>query len=161
VLASNAATSPALITGDWSGTALGGTTYVQMTNPASEIVSAAFSTVGYTNLTVDFRARSFGTVSGTTKTNITVSISTNNGAAWTVMGVVAPANNTLNPMPTLTNTANLGHSQTRIRWQTLNASTGGVGVSTLVVQGWSSGGSTPSYVPGYENRDVGDVTTFA
>ena len=160
VLASNAATSPALITGDWSGVALGGTTYVQMTNATAEIISAAFSTAGFTNLTVDFRARTFG---GTTKSNITISISTNNGAAWTVLGVRNPLNgSTFSTIPTLTDTANLGHAQTRIRWQSLDAGAGvGVGVSNLIVQGWSSGGAGPAYVPGYENRDVANVTTFA
>ena len=160
VLASNAATSPALITGDWSGVALGGTTYVQMTNATSEIISAAFSTAGYTNLTVDFRARTFG---GTTKSNITISISTNNGAGWTVLGVRNPLSGaTFSTIPTLTDTANLGHAQTRIRWQSLDAGTGiGVGVSNLIVRGWSSGGGGSSFVPGYENRDVANVTSFA
>ena len=159
VLASNAATSPGLITGDWSGTSLGGTTYVQMTNSAASIVSPAFSTVGFTNLTVDFRARTFG---GTTKSNITVSISTNNGTSWSVLGVRNPlSGSTWSTIPTLTNTADLGYAQTRIRWQALDAATNvGVGVSNLVVQGWSAGGGSPSYVPGYENRDVGNVTSF-
>ena len=160
LLASNAATSPSMITGDWSGVALGGTTYVQMTNAAAEIVSPAFSTVGFTNLTVDFRARTYG---GGTKSNITVSISTNNGSSWTVVGVRNPASgSTWVSIPTLTNTANLGNSQTRIRWQSLDAGAGmGVGVSNLVVQGWSGGGGAPSYVPGYENLDVANVTTYA
>ena len=160
LLASNAATSPALITGDWSGVALGGTTYVQMTNAAAQIVSPAFSTVGFTNLTVDFRARTFG---GTTRSNITVSISTNNGGSWTVMAVRNPLNgSSWSTIPTVTDTANLGGAQTRIRWQSLDAATNvGVGVSNLIVQGWSAGGGAPAYVPGYENRDVGDVTTTA
>ena len=162
VLASNTASSPSAITNGWSGFSLGGTAYVQLTNSTSVITSPVFSTVGFTNLTVDFRARSFGSVSGTTKTNITVSISSNNGTSWTVMGVVAPANNNLLAMPTLTNTGNLGSSETRIRWQTLTAGGGaGVGVSNLVVQGWNSGSSGPSYVPGYENRDVGSSITAA
>ncbi len=158
LLASNAATSPALITGDWSGVALGGTTYVQMTNAAAEIVSPAFSTVGFTNLTVDFRARTYG---GTTHSNITLSISEDNGGSWTVIGVVNPfLGSTFCTIPTLTNTANLGNAQTRIRWQSLDALSGvGVGVSNLVVMGWGTSGGVPAYVPGYENLDVGDVTT--
>jgi hypothetical protein len=161
VLASNAATSPALITGDWSGTALGGTTYVQMTNVGAQIVSPAFSTVGFTNLTVDFRARTFG---GTAKSNITVAISADNGTNWTVIGVRYPSSgSTFMTIPTVTDTANLGGAQTRIRWTAPDASAGvGVGVSNLIVRGWSSGGgASPYFVPGYENRDVGNVTTFA
>jgi autotransporter-associated beta strand protein len=158
VLASNAATSAGSITNEWSGFQLAGTTYVLMTNSASVVTSPAFSTVGFTNLTVDFRARSFGTVAGTTRTNITVSISTDNGASWTVMGVVAPANNTLNAMPTLTNTADLGHAETRIRWQTLTAgAAAGVGVDRLVVQGWEASGGSGAFVDGYENLYVADT----
>ena len=159
VLASNAG-SVATITNDgWSGYALAGSTYLIMTQSTSVVTSPAFSTVGFTNLTVDFRARTYG---GGSKSNITVSISTNNGGSWAVMGVVHPTTSTLTALPTLTNTANLGNSQTRIRWQSLDAGTGiGVGVSNLVVQGWSGGGSAPSFVPGYENRDVASVITCA
>ncbi|HAL92299.1 MAG TPA: hypothetical protein DCM68_04655, partial [Verrucomicrobia bacterium] len=152
VLASNAATSPSTLTDGWSGYALGGTTYIQMTNAGAVITSAVFSTVGFTNLTVDFRARTYG---GTAKSNITVSISGDNGENWTVIGIMyPPSGSTMATVPTLTNTANLGYSQTRIRWQALDASGGvGVGVSNLVVKGWSGGGS-PSYVQGYSNRTV-------
>ena len=151
VLASNTASSPSALTNDWSGYALGGTAYIQMTNAGAVITSAAFSTVGYTNLTVDFRARTYG---GGTKSNVTVSISGDNGANWTVMGVVYPTSSTLAALPTLTNTANLGYSQTRIRWQATDAGGGiGVGVSNLVVKGWSTG-SSPFFVPGYSNLTV-------
>ena len=159
LLASNAG-SVATITNDgWSGYGLGGATYLIMTQSTAVVTSPAFSTVGFTNLTVDFRARTYG---GGSKSNITVSISTDNGGSWTVVGVVHPTTSTLTALPTLTNTANLGNSQTRIRWQSLDAGAGvGVGISNLVVQGWSSSGGTPYYVPGYENLDVANVTTYA
>ena len=153
VLASNAATSPSALTNDWSGYALGGTTYVVMTNSAAVVTSAAFSTEGYTNLTVDFRARTYG---GTTKSNVTVSISSDNGTNWTVVGVTCPpSGSTFAAVPSLTNTANLGGAQTRIRWQSLDAGAGiGVGVSNLVVLGWSGGASAPAYVAGFSNLTV-------
>ena len=153
VLASNAASSPSALTNDWSGYALGGTTYIIMTNSAAVITSAAFSTAGYTNLTVDFRARTYG---GTTKSNVTVSISGDDGANWTVIGVTCPPNgSTFAAVPTLTDTAHLGGAQTRIRWQSLDAGSGiGVGVSNLVVLGWSGGAGAPAYVPGYSNLTV-------
>ena len=151
VLASNAATSPALLTNGWSGTNLGGTTYVILTQATSVVVSPAFSTVGFTNLTVDFQARTY---SGGTYSNITVSISTNNGTNWVVMGVVAPTDGTLRAMATLTNTVQLGHGQTRIRWQALDANgTIGVGVRYLAVNGWAPD-TVPAYVAGYSNRTV-------
>ncbi|MGD9612300.1 MAG: MBG domain-containing protein [Kiritimatiellia bacterium] len=155
VLASNAATDVSLIAGAWSGTDLVGTNgYVQMLQPSSEIVSPAFSTVGYTNLTIDFWARTYGGTAGTSS-NVTVSISTNDGAAWTALGVVAPTNGAAwLAMPTLADVAHLGHAQTRIRWQTLAAvSNVGVGVKTLVVQG-ASPAYAPSYVAGWSNAAV-------
>ena len=157
MLASNAATSTNLFTNEWTAIDIASTTYIQMLKPTSAITSPAFSTVGFTNLTVDFRARTYnGTASGTT--NITVSISTNNGIDWSVIGVVAPSVNTMTAMPTLNQEANLEANQTRIRWQTLGASGSiGVGVSNLVVQGWSAGGS-PSFVAGYSNRLVGETS---
>ena len=153
VLASNAATDVSQIAGDWSGTALAGTNgYVQMLESTSEIVSPAFSTVGFTNLTVDFWARTYN---GSAYSNITVSISTNNGAAWAALGVVAPTNGSAwLAMPTLVDVAHLGSAQTRIRWQTLSAvSNIGVGVKTLVVKGWGPA-SAPSYVAGCSNLAV-------
>jgi len=153
VLASNAATDVSQISGDWSGTALAGTNgYVQMLQATSEIVSPAFSTVGFTNLTVDFWARTYN---GTAYSNVTVSISTNNGAAWAALGVVAPTNGSAwLAMPTLTDSAHLGSAQTRIRWQTLAAvSNIGVGVKTLVVQGQGPA-YAPSFVAGYSNLAV-------
>ena len=161
VLASNAASMATITTDGWSGYALGGTTYLILTQSTAVVTSPVFSTVGFTNLTVDLRARTYGGVNATSNT-ITLSISTNNGVDWNVMGTAVPTNSTLNVMPTLTNTANLGYSQTRIRWQTLAAGKGvGAGISNLVVKGWSGGGGAPAYVPGYENRDVASTTTFA
>ena len=155
VLASNAATDVSLIAGDWSGTDLVGTNgYVQMLAASSAIVSPAFSTVGFTNLTVDFWARTYGGAT-TGSSNVTVSISTNNGAAWSSLGVVAPTNGSAwLAMPTLSGTAYLGHAQTRIRWQTLTAvSNIGVGVKTLVVQGQGPA-YAPAFVAGWSNVAV-------
>ena len=153
VLATNAATDVALIAGDWSGTDLAGTNgYVQMSQSSSAIVSPAFSTVGYTNLTVDFWARTYN---GTTASNVTVSVSTNNGSTWTALGVVnPPSGSSWAAMPTLSAAAHLGHAQTRIRWQSLDATgTIGVGVRYLAVNGWGPA-YAPSFVAGGSNVAV-------
>jgi len=151
VLASNVATVAAITNDGWIAAGILGTTYAQLLTSSSVVTSPAFSTVGFTNLTMDMRARTYGGASGTSS-NVTVSISTNNGASWTTMGVVAPWNSTMNSLSTLTNAANLGHVQTRLRWQTLGATgSAGVGISNLVVRGWNAG-DAPAYVPGYSNR---------
>ncbi len=152
VLASNAAASttpPADWTYDISGSS---SSYLVLGYATNHVVSEAFSTLGFTNMTIDFRARTYG---GTAKSNITVSISTNNGAAWTAIATVNPPNGgTWATIPTITNVANLGFAQTRIRWQDPDAGSNiGVGISNLVVKGWSVA-SEPSYVPGYSNLTV-------
>ena len=153
VLASNGATVASIVSDGWTAAGISGTTYAQLLTSSSVVTSPAFSTVGFTNLTMDMKARTYGGASGTSS-NITVSISTNNGTSWTAMGVVAPWVNSMNPLPTLTNTTDLGHAQTRIRWQTLGATgSAGVGITNLVVLGWSAGGA-PAYVPGYSNLAV-------
>ncbi len=153
VLASNGAAVASITNDGWTAIDISGTTYAQMLKSTSAVTSPAFSTVGFTNLTVDFSARTYGGTA-TGSTNVTVSISGDNGGTWTVIGVVAPALNSMAAMPTLTDTANLGNSQTRIRWQTLGAAASkGVGLTNLVVRGWSAGGG-PAYVGGYSNLTV-------
>ena len=154
VLASNGATAASVNQDGWSAVDTGGSTYAQMLKSTSTITTPAFSTVGLTNLTVHTRARTYGGATGSSS-NITISISTDNGVNWVTMGVVSAWVNTMQTLPTLTNTANLGHSQTKIRWQTLGA-TGSIGVdvTNLVVQGWTEGAGAPSYISGYSNRTV-------
>jgi autotransporter-associated beta strand protein len=161
VVASNAAAGPAAITNEWSGYNLSGSTYVLMIQPTSVITSPAFSTVNFTNLTVDYRARTYGGANATYNL-VTVSISTNDGATWSVMGTGLPTSTTLSARPTLTNTTDLGHAQTRIRWQTLGANGSiGAGVDQLVVRGWQTSSGSGAYVPGYENLYVDAATSVS
>ena len=151
-LASNPATN-ATPPADWSYNISGSSsTYLILGYATNYVVSKAFSTLGFTNLTIDFRARTYNI---TTRSNIAVSISTNNGATWTTIATVNPLNgSTWSTIPTITTAANLGFAQTRIRWQAPDAaSNGGVGISNLVVQGWSVA-AEPAYVPGYSNLTV-------
>ena len=152
-LAFNPAMPSTITNNGWTGTSLTGSGYTTMLSTNSSVLSPAFSTVGFTNLTVALRARTFGGVNASANT-ITISLSTNNGAAWQTIGTVTPPSNTFADMPTLTNTTHLGHAQTRIRWQTLGATGSiGAGLSNLTVRGWGSG-SSPSFVPGFEDLAV-------
>ena len=160
MVASNAAASAAAISGEWSGQDIEGTSYVTMKKATSEVISPAFSTVNFTNLTVDFRGRTYGGVNAAYNL-ITVSISTNDGVNWDVIGTSLPTSSTMGALPTLTTTSYLGYAQTRIRWQTLGANGSvGAGIDRLVVQGWEAQSSTPAFVPGYENLSVGNVTSY-
>ncbi len=152
-LAFNPAMPSTITNNGWSGTSLTGSGYTTMLSTNSSVLSPAFSTVGFTNLTVDLRARTFGGANASANT-ITISMSTNNGAAWLVLGTVTPGSTTHTNMPTLTNVTHLGHAQTRIRWQTLGATGSvGAGLSNLTVRGWSSGGAS-SFVPGFADLAV-------
>lgn len=152
-LAFNPAMPSTITNNGWSGTTLSGSGYTTLLSTNSSVLSPTFSTVGATNLTVDLRSRTFGGVNATAN-RITISLSTNDGVAWLVLGTVTPGSTTWNSMPTLTNTTHLGYAQTRIRWQTLGATGSvGAGLSNLTVRAWSSG-SAPSFVPGYEDLTV-------
>lgn len=150
------ATNPAVSAAppaDWSYNISGSSsTYLILGYSSNFVVSSAFSTLGYTNLTIDFRARTYG---GTARSNVVVSLSTNNGVAWTAIATLNPASgSTWVSIPTITNVANLGFAQTRIRWQAPDAAGNvGVGLSNLVVQGWSVA-AAPAYVAGYSNMPV-------
>ena len=152
VRASNPATN-ATPPADWLYNVSGASSsYLVLGYATNYVVSAAFSTLGYTNLTIDFRARTYG---GTTKSNIALSISTNDGATWTAIATVNPPSGaTWVAMPTITNVAQLGFARTRIRWQAPDAGSNiGVGISNLVVQGWSVA-AAPAYIEGYSNLTV-------
>ena len=166
VRANNPATNAAP-PADWTyGISGSSSTYLILGYSTNYVVSSAFSTLGYTNLTVDFRARTYG---GTTKSNIAVSLSTNDGATWTALATVNPPSGaTWAAVPTITNVSQLGFARTRIRWQAPDAGGNvGVGISNLVVQGWSVA-AAPAYVPGYSNlavsgtsQDVEELTSGA
>jgi hypothetical protein len=161
LLATNAASSASIQTDGWSATDTGGTTYVQMLKPTATILSPAFSTVGFTNLTVDMMARTFGGVNAAHNL-ITVSISSNNGTAWDTLGTALPTSSSMANMATLTDETHVGHAETRLRWQSLGGNGNiGAGVQQLHIRGWTSGSAGSDFVAGYENRDVGNVTTFA
>lgn len=158
LLATNAAAGPGSITGGWTGNSLGGTTYVVLTNSAAVVTSPSFSTVDFTELRVNFKARTYGGIDAA-KNKITVSISTNDGASWTVIGERTPLNTTLTAMTTVTDTTHLGHENTKIRWQALGAGGGvGAGIQTLVVDGAKTEGGTQAFLPGFEAKVVAGIS---
>lgn len=73
----------------WTDTDIGGTTYLQLLKATSSAISPAMDFNAYTNETLNFIARTYG---GTTPAEIilTVSISTNNGITWNVLGTRTP-----------------------------------------------------------------------
>ena len=78
----------------WTDATVTGTTYLQLSAGTSSTISPAMDFTPYTTTTLDFKARTFGGTSGSSNV-ITVSISTNNGGSWTVLGTRTPTTNTL------------------------------------------------------------------
>jgi hypothetical protein len=99
-----------------------------------------------------FQARTFGGINAITNT-ITVSVSTNEGSSWTVLGTRTPLSTTLTSMTPFDLSAYNGQ-QIAIKFETLAAGGGrGAGISqvrlnSLVYE------VIPDFVPGYSNRTV-------
>lgn len=78
----------------WIDTDVAGTTYLQLLKSTSSTVTPSIDFSKYINKTLNFKARTYGgsTVSEVT---ITVSISTDNGLTWNILGTRTPTNSTL------------------------------------------------------------------
>jgi hypothetical protein len=81
----------------WTDTDIPGITYLQLLKATATTVTPAMNFDNYTGETLNFEARTYGGVIVAENT-ITVSISTNNGTDWTVLGTRVPASSTMTPM---------------------------------------------------------------
>ncbi|MDD2634900.1 MAG: T9SS type A sorting domain-containing protein [Bacteroidales bacterium] len=81
----------------WTDTDVAGTSYIQLLKSTSSTVTPAMNFDNYTNETLNFKARTYG---GTNvgENTVTVSISTNNGVDWTILGTRLPLTNSLTNM---------------------------------------------------------------
>ena len=112
----------------------GASAYIVMSASNSAVTSIAVDLTDYTTKKLNFKARTFGGVSAA-KNIITVSISVNNGANWTVLGSRTPLSSTLTDMTEFDLAAYTG-TQVKIRFQTLGADGSiGSGISNLVLAG--------------------------
>ncbi|WP_165570785.1 choice-of-anchor D domain-containing protein [Flavobacterium aquatile] len=156
----------------WTDNAVAGSTYVQLLTASSSTISPAMNFDGFTNETLNFKARTFG---GSTAAEIilTVSISTDNGDSWTVLGTRTPSNSTLNDQTPFILSSYNG-TQVKIRFTVGGTSnTVGVGIDDISITGnvISSGpeinlkynttsildGATPASIP--NGTDYGTVAT--
>jgi subtilisin-like proprotein convertase family protein len=140
------------IGGTWTEQNVSGTTYLIMTNSASRLTSpSALFTAGVAD-SLTFQARTYGGITASNNT-ITVSVSTNAGTTWTVLGTRTPLSTTLSTMTPFDLSVYDG-KQIAVKFETLGANgTRGAGirqvaVSSLVYE------VVPDYLPGYANRSV-------
>ncbi len=122
---------------DWTDTNVVGTTYLQLLVADANTVSPAMNFDNYTSETLDFKARTFGGTN-TVENEITVSISTNNGSTWTVLGTRLPLNNTLVNMEQFDLSAYSG-SQVRIKFSVAGTNNSvGAGIDYINIRGVAS-----------------------
>jgi hypothetical protein len=127
---------------------------LRMINPASQITTAHIDLTSYSNVELNFLLRTFGgTTSSDDSNHLTISISTDNGSSWTVIGTRIGTASSLSAVTPLDLSAYSG-SQIRLRFETL-AATGsrGVGVRDLTVTGDETI-FTPDFVFGYQNLEI-------
>lgn len=157
----------------WTDNAVAGSTYVQLLTASSSTISPAMNFDGFTNETLNFKARTFGGTSPAADLVLTVSISTDNGGTWTILGTVTPTTNTLlNQSPVDLSPYN--GTQVKVRFTVGGTSnTVGVGIDDISITGnvLSAGpeinlkynttsildGATPASIP--NGTDYGTVAT--
>lgn len=120
----------------WTSTSVSaGPPQINMTSSSSSVTSIAVDLTDYTTKKLNFKARTFGGSATPAKNKITVSISTNNGGTWQLLGDRTPATNSLTDMAEFDLAAYTG-TQVKIRFQTSGADgTVGAGISNLVLSG--------------------------
>ena len=130
----------------WNDTNITGTTYLQLiaTGGSSKTISPEMNLTPYTSVTLDYKARSFGTVTNLQKT-ITISISTD-GVSWTTLASVVPATATLASQSQINLTSFVTSSTVRIRFEALNSNgSAGAGIDDLDIKGTLPSGKTVTF----------------
>jgi|GEM_PF-6241500 len=149
-------------TAGWTETSLaqgasGGNDYLQMVQSGSLLRSSIMDLNAYTGGSLTFKARTFGGPS-TAQATITVSISVNNGANWTVLGTRAPTTTTLTAMSAFNLGAYSG-TQVYIKLETLGASSSkGVGVDDIIVTATSAATCTAPTLGTTSSGSIGLTT---
>ncbi|MDR0993874.1 MAG: S8 family serine peptidase [Verrucomicrobiota bacterium] len=141
-LLSNSATTPGSPPAGWTYQLSSSSgSYLQLVAANNYVQSPVFSSMGLTSLSVTFNARTYGGTSGNSA-QVTISISTDGGGTWTVLGTRTPANNSLTTQSALDASAYVGHAEVCLKWQTLSAvSSRGVGLAGFVVSGQEAAGT--------------------
>ena len=145
--------------GTWTETGLTqGSTYLIVQSSDLLITPAMDFSTGQ-GRTLTFKARTYGGVNATNNT-LTVSISTNNGSSWAVLGTRVPTNTTMTAMDAF-NLEAYTDAQVRLKWEALGATaTVGAGIDDVLIV-YRTGVIPAWYVPGYENHDAGNATNCA
>jgi hypothetical protein len=106
--------------------------------------------------TLNFKARTYGGVNAANNV-ITVSVSTDNGGTWSVLGTRTPLTTTLTAMTPFDLSGTSG-TQVKVKLETLGATASvGAGIDDVLVTNLA-GSASAFYVPGYSNRTVASTS---
>ena len=138
---------------NWSETAVTVSSgALSMISPASQLITAPFNLVSYSGVELSFLIRTFGGVTGNSN-QVVISISTDNGQNWAVLGTTTAAGSSLNPVTPYSLDAYSG-TQVRLRFETPDATGArGIGLDNITVTG-DQNIFTSSFVENYENVSV-------
>gem|GEM_PF-934302 len=141
--------------GTWTETGLTESSGYLVFLAGSELITPLMDFTVSTSETLNFKARTYGTVNATYNT-ITVSISTNNGNTWSTLGTRTPLSSTLTAM-TPFDLSSYDSSLVKVKFATLGATTGsGAGIDDVSITNLMI--DSQAFVPGYSNRTVGATT---
>lgn len=122
---------------DWTDTSVVGTTYLQLLVADANTISPAMDFTNFSAETLDFKARTYGGTN-TVENEVTVSISTDNGSNWTVLGTRLPLSNSLVNMTQFDLSAYNG-TQVKIKFSVAGTSnTVGAGIDDISIKGVAS-----------------------
>ena len=117
----------------WTDVNIAGTTYLQMLTSTSSTITPSMDFSTYNSITLDFSARTFGGVNAA-KNVITISVSTDGGSTWSVIGTRTPTSATLSAQTQIS--LSYTSATTKIKFQTLGAGSSiGSGIDNITISG--------------------------
>lgn len=127
----------------WTDVDIAGTTYLQLLPATASTTTPAMNFNGYSNETLDFKARTYGGVNATENT-VTIWISTDNGSNWTSLGTRTPTTTTLTAV-TQFDLSSYSGTQVRIKFTVAGTSNSiGAGIDDITIKGIVIAPSTQS-----------------
>ncbi|MFA7361279.1 MAG: lamin tail domain-containing protein [Candidatus Kapaibacterium sp.] len=128
---------------DWTDNSVAGTTYLQLLVAGASTTSPAMNFDSYSSEALNFKARTFGGANATENV-VTVSISTNNGSDWTVLGTRTPTSTTLTAM-TAFDLSSYNGTQVKVKFSVAGTNNSiGAGIDDLTITGTSAGPTLPT-----------------
>ncbi len=119
---------------NWTDTNVAGTTYLQLLVNGANTVTPSMNFDAYTNEQLSFTARTFGGTNAIENT-VTISISTDNGSSWNIIGTRTPTTNSLTDM-TPFDLSSYNGTEVKLRFSVAGSSNSiGIGIDDIKISG--------------------------